>query len=204
MNLTRKGEVLYLIAKGKTGHRVQAAYRKKKGPIWCLNNMVPSEVSDIEHLHWDIHKPLHHPESELLADYMKLHIPEKVRKVQVFTRDMYPLQEIYDAFHIKFFYTSIAYMLALAIHLGYKHIYMYGVDYFSGEHDTYMVPACIEFWIGVAKGRGIECYLSEYSQLFKSPDKWKIDNYNRGVRLGKEPDWIPSAKYLHNENYIYL
>jgi hypothetical protein len=30
MKLTRKGEVLYLIAKGKTGHRVQAAISKQE------------------------------------------------------------------------------------------------------------------------------------------------------------------------------
>ena len=81
----------------------------------------------------------------------------------------YPTQEMLKEFKMGYFLTNISYMLALAITKKPKCIGMFGVDMNFGTNIEYMrnEKSCIEYWLGVATGRGIEVHIPQQSTLMK-------------------------------------
>jgi hypothetical protein len=69
----------------------------------------------------------------------------------------YPLQEVMEEFKMLFFLNVISYMIAHAIMHNPRHIKLYGVDMRtdSGAEYNKNEKGCVEFWLGVAVGRGI-------------------------------------------------
>lgn len=77
--------------------------------------------------------------------------------------------------------SSIAYMLALAIHEGAQEIALYGVDMAGHDEYGYQHPNC-EFLIGFARGRGIKVRIPDVSPLCKfvsPPDRDYDGRYGR-------------------------
>lgn len=79
-----------------------------------------------------------------------------------------------------YYTSSIDYMVAWAIHTGYKRIELYGVDMVL---DSYMPRrASLQWYLGVAAGRGIQIHVSPRCALLKA-----------GHVYGFE-DWAPSEQ----------
>ena len=78
-----------------------------------------------------------------------------------------------------YFTSTIAFMLALAIHEGFGTIDLYGIDLTVGEEYDYQKP-CAEFWIGLAMGRGIQVGIPQASALLKTAWRYGWES---------EPDW---------------
>ena len=62
--------------------------------------------------------------------------------------------------------SSIAYILAMAIHEGAEEIGVWGVDMKDSEEYGYQKPN-MEYLIGLARGKGIKVYIHESSPLCK-------------------------------------
>ena len=80
---------------------------------------------------------------------------------------IYPLQEIIDHFKTDYFTNSISYMIALAIYEGFEQIDIFGVDMAVSEEYGHQRPSC-EYWIALARGKGIEVNLPASSDLCKT------------------------------------
>jgi len=80
--------------------------------------------------------------------------------------EKYPLEEMVSRFG-RYFTSSIAYMLALAIDRRAASIDIYGVDMQAGHEYHHQRPCC-EYLIGQARGLGIEVFVPEYSALVKA------------------------------------
>jgi len=72
----------------------------------------------------------------------------------------------FDAIEIKYFNSSIAYMLALAIHEKAEEIGIYGVDMKGDDEYGYQKPN-IEYLLGLAEGKGIKVTVPDESPLLK-------------------------------------
>ena len=73
---------------------------------------------------------------------------------------LYPLDEIINSYGpnsgiVKWFTNSYSYMAALAIHLGFEEIHVYGFE-MSSEEEYGHQRACAVFWSGIAIGKGIK------------------------------------------------
>ena len=68
----------------------------------------------------------------------------------------------------KYFTSTFAYMMALAIHEKFDVIELYGIDMENNTEYGYQRP-CGEFWIGLALGRGIKVTLPEPCLLCQAP-----------------------------------
>ncbi len=92
------------------------------------------------------------------------------------TSVMYPFAEI--AYHFRDYWTNtISYMLALAIHEGFEEIHTWGVDMATGTEYTKERP-CVEFWLGLAAGRGITVTVPDSSPLLKGDNgTYGLSNY---------------------------
>lgn len=66
-----------------------------------------------------------------------------------------------------YFTNSIAYMIAYAIHKKATEIELYGVALLYKEEYTKQQP-CIEFWLGVARGKGITVTVHGPSNIFSA------------------------------------
>ena len=87
----------------------------------------------------------------------------------------YPIEKIIEEFGVPYFSCSFAYMIALAILLGYKEIDLYGCTiYAEGEYEYQ--KSCIEFWIGMAMGRGIKVKPHNPTHICQTPD-FKLYGY---------------------------
>ena len=66
-----------------------------------------------------------------------------------------------------YFTSTPAYMLALAIHEGFREIHIYGIDSLTGTGYEDQRSG-IEYFIGIARGREIEVYIPKESHLLKA------------------------------------
>ena len=78
----------------------------------------------------------------------------------------YPLSDILQEFQTNYFNNSVAYMVALAIYENATEIAVYGVDMAARSEYGNQRPCC-EYWLGLARGRGIKVYLPDASDLCK-------------------------------------
>ncbi len=78
----------------------------------------------------------------------------------------YPLNDVIGNLGECYFNGTAAYAIALAIHEGATKISIFGCDYsYEHSHHAERGRACVEFWIGIAKHRGIEIALPRNTSL---------------------------------------
>lgn len=78
----------------------------------------------------------------------------------------FPIEEIKAKFG-NYFTSTIAYMIALAIHEGATSIGLWGVDMIGdGEYGTQR--SCCEYFLGIARGMGIEILLADECPLMRA------------------------------------
>lgn len=95
----------------------------------------------------------------------------------------YPLEEIKARFPRVYFTSSASYALVLAIHKGYRHIQIYGIEMATSTEYWHQREG-VAYWIGVADGMGIKVEFFSKSML-QSP----LYGYEGTVT-------IPEAYYL--------
>ena len=88
-------------------------------------------------------------------------------KLDIKNYEEYPLKEILKEYGVEYFTDSVAYMVAFAIFKGYTKIKMRGCDYFWGDEIHSGKRDCVEFWLGVAKGKGIEVDVGKGGTLLR-------------------------------------
>jgi len=105
--------------------------------------------------------------------------------------DAYPLEKV-TVNTRNYFISSIAYMLAHAISLNPTHLALYGIDLMPDEEWDYQ-RACVEYFLGLAEGRGIKVTIPEGSALLKfqsQPVRFGaifLEYHERYGILGPEP-----------------
>lgn len=89
----------------------------------------------------------------------------------------YPIDEVKAKFmtpytdHDDYFASSVAYMIAYALYKGYKVIHLYGVCLNRFFYESYRTRSGVEFWIGLAIGRGVKVNIcSPYSEVMTTWD----------------------------------
>ena len=75
---------------------------------------------------------------------------------------LYPFGEI----EFDYLTSTVAYMLALAIAEGFKEIHLHGIDMRGSSQYADQRPCC-EFWLGIAKEKGIKVVIPDSSALLK-------------------------------------
>lgn len=113
---------------------------------------------------------------------------------------MYPKDEIVAKFG-NYFTSSIAWMIALAIHEGAEEIGLWGID-MVGECEYAYQRACCEYLLGIARGKGITVTLSPHSPLLRAERMYAFECTNLAgeiqIRIGelREAQSRAEADYL--------
>ena len=83
-----------------------------------------------------------------------------VRKYDFIPTSMeYPLEDVIKKLDSDFFSCGISYMIAYAIYKEYERIDLFGCNMEANTEWSYQRPS-VEFWIGMARGRGINVKIS--------------------------------------------
>lgn len=78
----------------------------------------------------------------------------------------YPLEAVLNEFRLPYWNSTAAYAVAYAIHIGVKHISIFGCDFsYPNTHQAEKGRACMEFWLGVAQERGLRITIGKNSTL---------------------------------------
>lgn len=119
--------------------------------------------------------------------FVKEFVPElaKLEGVQVWTRDVhpeipnsrkYPLDEVVEKFGRRYFTCSVAYMIAHAVFEGYERIFIHGCYHPTDSWEYMNAKPCVEYWCGVAEGRGVEVEMIDQSALLRCLP-WETNQY---------------------------
>lgn len=84
-----------------------------------------------------------------------------------------PLEELMTAYG-KYFTSSIAWMIAMAIHEKPTEIGIWGVE-MQGDGEYAHQKPCCEYFLGMAKGMGIKVYVPEQSTLLRAERMYAIE-----------------------------
>jgi len=137
-----------------------------EGETWSLNNMLSSRPVKLLFLMHDIDLLLKeglHDTEEIIENVNKLGIPVMTLKEYPYlpTAIIFPV----DDMHSNYYTCSFAYMIAYAVHKGATAIDIYGVPLVN-KLEYREQRACVEYWIGYARGRGIEVNIFGLTTLF--------------------------------------
>lgn len=103
----------------------------------------------------------------------------------------YPLEDVVNTIGFPYLNTTVAYAVALAIHMGVKMIRFYGVDYtYPDRHAAESGRGCVEFLIALAVTRGIAVNIARSSTLLDMnvDEGKKFYGYLKDVRAVQNTD----------------
>lgn len=129
--------------------RADAVFQMHEEAIWKN----PGNRNDPEHYQWL------QTQTEIPV-YMQEQYPDVPMSVK------YPLEEITARFDTRYFTSSVTYALALACHLGYRRLELYGVEMETNTEYQYQRDG-VTFWLGIAKGLGIT--VDPHISMFDAP-----------------------------------
>lgn len=107
----------------------------------------------------------------------------------------YPLEEVTQALGGRHYYTStIAYMIAHAIYEGVDEITLHRLLVSQASAEYMTQKSCLDYWCGVAIGKGIKLRISEDSDLCR-PVPWEspLYGYEGNTRFWDANNTIVSA-----------
>jgi len=160
---------------GTVAHYALAPFDDESFEIWGINDLYLSEGVK----RWDRWFQLHHPGyytgrgagatyEEMLATYSKWDCPVYLfqKHPQIANSLAFPYEKLVKEFG-DYFNNTISWIIAFAIHEGFKEIHIYGVDMSTHSEYGTQRPSC-EYFLGLARGRGIKVYIPPESTLLKT------------------------------------
>lgn len=98
----------------------------------------------------------------------------------------YPLTEVLAGFGgLRYFTCTVAYMIALAIHERFDQIVLAGMYHQADSEEYLIAKSCVEFWMGIAIGRGIHVGLHGNTALCR-PLPWEPPLYGYCTNESRE------------------
>ena len=160
------------------------SYEGYSGPekeVWGVNRAY-TKTPQLSRLYffdsiWRLRKYGH---ADFVKHINKLKIPiyAKCHYATIPLSKTFPLREIEKHFGLMEpnFTSTIAYMIAHAMYEGYERIIMHKMLMSPGSIEYYCQKACLDFWLGMALGRGIEVVKDRQSFLM-APHLWEPGLY---------------------------
>ena len=172
---------LVILGCGKSS--AKAPYQDDEYEIWSLNEYEPERYDLMFEMHpMDVQNER---ELEFLKNCkMPIYVLEETPLVP--TGIVYPLKKILaHPWSIPYFTCTMAYEMALAIHLGFEEIELWGLNMDEGSpRERTVESACLQYWCGIATGKGIKVRWDEHPYYCRynygydyHTEKWCIENW---------------------------
>jgi hypothetical protein len=185
---------IHLLGKGAGWRDIEKVIDDKDGEIWGVNDsfLRTPQVAVTFHMH----NLREFADADLTASSMRLTTQRANKNPDMEFYSVseyepiphckaYPLEEVIDYFKVCYFGSTPDYMIALAIMRGAEELYYYGLNMTVKQEYIEQKPG-MEFWTGLAMGRGIKCHLQyDHTSLLKTRDgllygylmdQWRVDD----------------------------
>jgi hypothetical protein len=102
----------------------------------------------------------------------------------------YPLEDVVNTLQSSYFSNTVAYAVALAVHIGVKNLFLFGCDYnYSGANKSFEDGrGCVEFYLRAAQERGISVHIAANSSLLDTNKKLRDKMYGYPFEVEVIPD----------------
>lgn len=199
VKVTPQRKKVAIIACGRT--RDKAPYDDKEWEFWGLNEipqdraerwfeMHPMEVQSQRELDWlrECKDPVYLLECDK-------DVPQGVR---------YPIEKVLSVPGAKDYFTStFAYQVALAIYEGFEEIGIWGVPFFKGSpREQTIERTCLEWWLGLATGKGIKVTTAESDRLMYHPHRYGYDYYSEKRYTEGVMSYLGRLIYVYQRHLI--
>lgn len=180
---------------GFTDHRVQAfQLDRSRFELWGLNEMHRYHDVKLFDRWFEIHpRAALEPDPEHLKALAGFDIPVYMQQHHddIPPSVPFPHEAIEQALDSTYFTSTPAWEIAMAIMMGAEEIHLYGVD-MAMETEYAEQRNCCEFWLGVAKGRGIKLYLPPTSDLLKCVGQYGFDRQGNefSQKVSERLNWL--------------
>jgi len=190
---------IYILGRGVSLIRCPVE-KPENSEYWGCNNVYRAREVDRLFVMHDLYATQFRRDKDLIETVNKKDFPVyTLGKYDVLKNNVqYPMEEVLKEFEQSYFLNNTCYMIALAILQNPKNMTFYGVDLTFGNKSEYFrdAKACVEFWLGVATGRGIMVHLAAESTLLKRVGRsrfywWKekVDDVH-SYTLQLEPQYL--------------
>jgi hypothetical protein len=139
--------------------------------IWAVNTMYRNRPADRVYIMHDLRHDILLMDKDFVHNVNQMDIPVYTAGDYPSFKNnvVYPIEDVLNEFRVAFFLNVMCYMIAHAIMEGVKKISLWGTDMRSDAGHEYRIneKGAVEFWLGVAIGRGVEIAIPEESYLLK-------------------------------------
>ena len=126
-----------------------------KGKVWSITSLILSRPEVDMVIDMNVYDDLRWGEVEKEHNDRVLHICS-MENIKYVGLNNYPLDRVRKSFpDIDYFTSTVSYAIALAIHMNFDEIHLYGINMTFGTEYAQQ-KACADFWCGVALGRRIK------------------------------------------------
>jgi len=171
-----------------------APYHDDSWQIWTLSDLVLMHQAPRYEVQFELHDPALVAQRVPYWEWLARCAPSKPIIMREVHPDIpasvgYPIQEIVAQFG-GYFTNTVSYMIALAIALEPEAIGVWGVDMACSAEYRAQRPSC-EYFLGIAKGMGIEVVIPPQADLLKTCGLYAFDE--------KVSDLAAKCKARHEE-----
>lgn len=90
----------------------------------------------------------------------------------------FPLEDVINNLGFAYLNNTAAFAVAYAIHIGVKKLSLFGCDFtYPDAHHAERGRACVEYWLGYARARGVEITTAARSSLLDAIVPWREKVY---------------------------
>ena len=191
--------------------REKAPYDDPSFEFWGVNEMyMAPDVKKIDVL-FEIHDYKWIKEGKRYKDHLKWLRDQRKTVIMMqthfddipnsvpFPRE--PLEEAYGSY----FTNTISWEIALATYIGVEEIHIYGVNMATDIEYQSQRPSC-EYYVGIAKGKGIKVYIPPESDLLKCFYQYGFEDGELSImsQRMKQLEEEQGAKRQHFDNQVNL
>ena len=167
-------DAIYIIGRG--GSAINCPEKKPdNAEYWVANDLFKLREPDRIFIMHDLYITQFNYDRELIKKLNEMEKPVYTLGAysELKNNVLYPISDVISEFDLAYFLNTASYMLALAITQRPKKIMLFGIDMSMGSGQEYMrnEKACLEQWIGVAVGRGINIQITPQTQMLKRKDR---------------------------------
>ncbi len=185
---------IHILGKGAGWDKIKDVKPGKDDEIWGVNDcfLRTKTVGKTFHMHdMEVFSKQNHTESSVKLTILNANEKPKMDFYTIYEWDKiphskeYPLDEVIDHFKVCYFSSTPEYMIALAVMWGVEELYYYGIN-MSVRQEYIQEKPGVEFWTGMAMGRGVKVHLQhENTSLLKVRDgklygylmnQWRVDD----------------------------
>lgn len=199
--LETRPETIAIVALGPSSHHYHLEQSKKKNTpkfdeIWTVNSggnylkcdkiWVMDDLKRVERRYpeWSLKLRTAHEAIITCRAY-----PEYPTSVS------FPLEEVISNLKDDYLSVTPAYMIAYAIHIGVREVYIYGCDfYYPGNLAIESGAACVSYWLGIARERRMIFKIPQDSTLLDCHLTRVIDG-KAGKRMLYGYDYNPGESF---------